>query len=150
VIELAALVCFTALLAFLFAKVEIMVEGPHGWATGLPCWRVEKHWLLDVFFGGKAMTGYHAWVLPFMLLLFHLPVVATWSWTWGLEYRLLGSFMLFWILEDILWFILNPAWGLRRLRRADVFWHKHWWLGLPADYWIFGALALLLFWWSLP
>jgi hypothetical protein len=32
-----------ALLAFFFAKVEIEIEGPAGWAAKLPTWRVENH-----------------------------------------------------------------------------------------------------------
>lgn len=31
--------------------------------------------LLDLFWSGKPMTGYHAWVFPFVALFFHLPAV---------------------------------------------------------------------------
>ena len=65
------LAAMTAFLAFAFANVEIQIEGPNGWATNLPTWRIEHHWLLDVFFGGRAMTGYHAWALPTILAFFH-------------------------------------------------------------------------------
>lgn len=137
---------FTAVLAFFFAKVEIQIEGPDGWGVNLPTWRIEKHWLLDIFFGGRALTGYHAWVLPFVLMLFHLPLVILWTWAWALEYRILAAFLLFWILEDLLWFLLNPAWGWKRFRAAEVRWHKHWFLGLPTDYWIFTVVAGILLW----
>lgn len=144
----AVLVAYTLLLAYLFAKVEIQIEGGDGWAANLPTWRIEKHWLLDVFFGGRPLTGYHAWALLFMLLAFHLPGVLSWSWSWALEARLMASFMIFWVAEDFLWFVCNPAWGLKRFNRVEVRWHKHWILFLPTDYWTFATVAGWLMWWS--
>ena len=145
-LPLAGLLAFTGLLAFLFAKVEIQIEGSDGWAANLPTWRIEKHWLLDVFFGGRPLTGYHAWCLPFVLLLFHLPCAMLWTWSWPLEARAMASFMIFWIVEDMLWFLLNPAWGWKRFTPAEVRWHKHWILGFPTDYWTFAAVSGILLW----
>lgn len=145
-IQPAVLLAMIALLGLLFAKVEIQIEGGDGWAANLPTWRIEKHWLLDVFFGGRPLTGYHAWVLPFILLVFHLPFVLLWTWSWPLEARAIAAFMLFWIIEDLLWFLLNPAWGWRRFNRAEVRWHKHWLLGLPTDYWTFATASCILLW----
>ncbi|MBD3308853.1 hypothetical protein GF339_20775, partial [candidate division KSB3 bacterium] len=45
-----------ALLSFFFAKVEIHIEGEAGWAANLPTWRIERHWLLDLLWGGRPMT----------------------------------------------------------------------------------------------
>lgn len=145
-VQAAALLASTLVLAFIFAKVEIQIEGSDGWAANLPTWRIEKHWLLDVFFGGRPLTGYHAWVLPFILLVFHLPCVVLWAWSWPIEARIAASFMVFWIVEDLLWFLLNPAWGWRRFNRAEVRWHKHWLMGLPTDYWTFALAAGILLW----
>jgi hypothetical protein len=52
--------------------------------------------------------------------------------------------MLFWVSEDFLWFVLNPAFGLRRFAKTHAGWHRHWWLGAPIEYWIFTPLGL---WW---
>lgn len=79
------LLAWVALLAFFFAQVEIQIEGPAGWAANLPTWRVDKHWLLDIFWGGRAMTGYHAWVFPFVALMFHLPVFLRGRWSWRMR-----------------------------------------------------------------
>lgn len=136
---------FVAVLAFFFAKVEIQVEGESGWAANLPTWRIEEHWLLDVFFGGRAMTGYHAWVLSFVGLFFHLPLFFIGEWSLVLEARILASMMAFWILEDFFWFIANPAFGWRRFGPAHIPWHKHWFAGAPLDYWVFSAASGLLF-----
>jgi hypothetical protein len=135
-------------IGYLFANVEIQIEGAAGWASNLPTWRIERHWLLDLFFGGRAMTGYHAWVLPCILAFFHLPMAFNGAWSWRLEARAAACFIFFWIAEDALWFICNPAFGWARLTPADAVWHKHWILGLPADYWIFTVIGTLLFAWS--
>jgi hypothetical protein len=139
-----------AVLAGFFAKVEIAIEGANGWAVGLPTWRIESHWLLDWFWGGRPMTGYHAWMLPFSALIMHLPLLFSWRWSWRLEARCLGAICLFWVVEDALWFALNPAFGWESLRPGNplVWWHKRWALGLPIDYWIFTMVGLALLWWS--
>ena len=85
-----ALVAWVLLLGFFFANVEIQIEGSAGWAANLPTWRIEKHWLLDLFWGGRAMTGYHAWVFPFVALFFHLPVFFNGQWSWRNEARIIA------------------------------------------------------------
>lgn len=136
------------LLAYVFAMLEINIEGENGWAAKLPTWRIEKHWLLDVFFGGRPLTGYHAWTLSFMVLIFHFPCLLLWQWSWLLEARIIGCFMLFWITEDFLWFLRNPAWGWKRFKPGEIKWHKHWIMGLPTDYWTFAACGAGLLAWS--
>ncbi len=144
-LAIVLLLTWVLLLAFFFANVEIQIEGAAGWAANLPTWRIEHHWLLDIFWGGRPMTGYHAWVFPFVGLFFHLPLVFVLQWSWRLEARALACFILFWILEDWLWFVLNPAYGLAQFNAGNVPWHIHWLWGAPIDYW-FGLLvaALLL------
>jgi len=142
------LLAWVLLLSFFFAQVEIQIEGPAGWAKNLPTWHIEKHWLLDLFWGGRPMTGYHAWVVPFIALVFHLPVFLRGRWSWRLEARLVAMILFFWIIEDTLWFALNPAFGWNKFSPAHVPWHKHWWSGVPVDYWISMAIALILFIWS--
>lgn len=132
-------------MAIFLAEVEIQIEGDAGWATSLPTWRIEQHWLLDLFWGGRAMTGYHAWMFPFIAMVFHLPLFFMQRWTKRWQVRCLASIMQFWIIEDFLWFILNPAYGLHRFNPIDAPWHKHWVGGAPIEYWLFSVLALLLY-----
>jgi hypothetical protein len=139
---------WSILLGYMFAQVEIQIEGAAGWATSLPTWRIEHHWLLDLLWGGRPMTGYHAWVFPFIALFFHFPLVYNLRWSWRDEARVLACLMAFWIAEDLLWFVLNPAFGFARLNPVDAFWHKHWLGGVPVEYWIFGATALISLGWS--
>lgn len=144
----ALLVMWTALTALFFANVEIQIEGPAGWASSLPTWRVEKHWLLDIFWGGRPMTGYHAWVFSFMFLVFHLGVFIDLSWSLRKEARIIASLMLFWIIEDFLWFVFNPAFGIANFSPAKVPWHKQWFLNIPVDYWTFTIVSALFMWLS--
>jgi hypothetical protein len=135
-------------LAYFFAQIEVQIEGGAGWAANLPTWRIESHWLLDIFWGGRPMTGYHAWAFPFIALFFHFPLFFWGQWSWQAQCRVLGCIMLFWIVEDFLWFVVNPEFGIARFNAASVAWHKHWlWLA-PIDYWIYLPLAALLLWLS--
>jgi hypothetical protein len=140
------LLLWVGLLSLFFAQVEIQIEGAHGWASALPTWRVEKHILLDIFWSGRPMTGYHAWIFGFMALVFHLPVFMTGRWHWRLECRMLGSLMIFWIVEDFLWFILNPAFGWSKFNPHAIPWHKHWLAALPLDYVTFTVVGAALMW----
>lgn len=147
-VHLALLLGAVTVLAWLFALTEIQIEGGAGWATNLPTWRIEHHWLLDVFWGGRPMTGYHAGIFSFMALAFHLPAALFGTWSWRLEARALGSLVLFWAIEDALWFVFNPAFGIARFTPAQVPWHPRWWFGLPVDYWMAVALATVLYYLS--
>ena len=131
--------------SFLWAKMEIEIEGRDGWAANLPTWRVEKHKLLDWFYGGRPLTGYHVWAYAFVLFIFHLPILAVQTWTLRAELTAVGSYILFWVLEDFLWFLLNPQYGWRKFSAKHVWWHKHWILGFPSDYWILGTIGFVLF-----
>lgn len=144
VLRIALTIGWVMLLGFFFAQTEIQIEGAAGWAANLPTWRIERHWLLDLFWGGRAMTGYHAWIFPCIALFFHFPFFFLQQWSPRLEARAIGCIMLFWIVEDFLWFVLNPAYGLARFSPEQVPWHKHWWLGAPTDYWISLCAAALL------
>ena len=132
--------------SWLFALVEIHIEGPHGWATSLPTWRVQNR-VTRLFYGGKPLTGYHLYVQLFVLVMSHAPLlIGVHAPTWAGEARVLSFFILFWILEDWLWFVLNPAYGIRKFRKEHVWWHaKDWWWIMPRDYWIFLPIGVGLF-----
>lgn len=130
--------------AFFFANAEVQIEGAAGWATGLPTWRIEHHWLLDAFWGGRAMTGYHAWMFSFMALMFFSPLAFSGCWNRRDAALAAAGLIVFWVLEDFFWFIVNPAWGWAKFSPAFVTWHSRWSLGAPVDYWIGLAVAALI------
>lgn len=130
--------------AFLWAKLEIHIEGGRGWAADLPTWRVEKHFLLDLLYGGRPLTGYHIWCFAFVFFLFHMPFFWTGTWSISQELNVIGSYCLFWVVEDFLWFVLNPHFGLRKFTKEHAWWHKRWLARVPVEYWAFGLLGILL------
>ncbi len=135
---------FLLILAYFFANVEVQIEGTAGWAQNLPTWRIEKHWLLDIFFGGRPMTGYHAWVLSFVILFFHIPFFFFHHWSPWLEARVIGGFIIFWIAEDFLWFVINPGYGIKKFKKKYIPWHPKWFLIAPIEYWIFLPIGCAL------
>jgi len=137
----------TLIAAFLWAKLEIEIEGKHGWAANLPTWKVENHPFLRLFYGGRPLTGYHVWAFTSVGFFFHLPFIVGLHWSWIAELRALGACCLFWVVEDFLWFVLNPHYGWRKFRRDEIWWHKRWLLSLPVDYWVLGVagIALIIF-----
>ena len=147
-VQFSLLLAWVTLLGVFFAQTEIQIEGGAGWAANLPTWRIEHHWLLDIFWGGRAMTGYHAWVFPFIALFFHTPLFFAPQWSWQLEARVIACIMLFWMIEDFLWFIFNPAYGWAKFSPAHIPWHKHWLGFAPTDYSVALVIASALFWFS--
>jgi hypothetical protein len=152
--ELVATLPGTLLLfayALLFALVEIEIEGEDGWAIKLPTWfrRTPDYarvyaWLLS----GKPLTGYHAvmFVIPFAS--FHVGLAFGQPWSWGLEARIVASYLIWNVTWDFLWFLWNPAFGWRRFRKGEIWWHGGVWIGrVPIDYvnaaWLSTAVAAL-------
>jgi hypothetical protein len=129
-----------------FALLEIQIEGGRGRAAGLPAWRYENRWT-RVVLGGRAITGYHVYFHLLVIILTHLPfALAIAPFSWPAELRIVGFVILFWLLEDFLWFVLNRRWGLRRFRPEHIPWHApNWWWIMPRDYWIFGPLGVALY-----
>lgn len=132
--------------ATLFALLEIEIEGPTGWARGLPTWRIENRWTRLVF-GARAITGYHVYVQLFLVVLLHAPfAIAFVPFTWATEMRIIAFAFLFWVLEDFLWFVLNPHWGVRSFTRDRIWWHApNWWWIMPRDYWLFTPAGIALY-----
>jgi len=123
-------------IAFVLAQLEIQIEGPHGWAAKLPTWRWQTPGVLR--WAGKPITGYHVFLLAFIILFIHLPMFYL-GFSWERESELLSLFCLLAVFWDFLWFVCNPHFGLARFRAENVWWFKSWTLGLPTSY--FSGLA---------
>ncbi|MCX7912505.1 MAG: hypothetical protein N2506_06050 [Dehalococcoidales bacterium] len=139
---LGALLGFMVLMSFILALWEIQIEGRDGWAAKSPGWRIEKGWLLKLT-GGRPLTGYHLFMTLFILGMLHLPFFFT-DWHWRRESLLFGFYLGMLLLEDFLWFALNPYWGIRNFRKGKIWWHKHWWGPVPVLYWFLLAGAAIL------
>lgn len=136
-------------IAVVLAMVEIQIEGKDGWAANLPTWRWGPDWFLR--WSSRPVTGYHVWMISLLLLFCHLPMVYL-GWSVGNELRVLSLFFIFTIIWDVLWFILNPAYGYGRFARHDVWWYRHWLGPFPTDYWLATGVSLALWlargWWE--
>ncbi len=142
-----ALYCIVLIwVSYCFAEVEIAIEGGHGWAENLPTWRLSPHnWASLLFFSGKPATGYHVWMEVFILSILHIPYLYTTP-TWSIELEILAFFFLFSVLEDFLWFVRNPAFGIKNFRAEKIWWHqKNWWWIMPRDYYILSTLGVVLY-----
>jgi len=130
------------------ARVEIHIEGAHGWAVNLPTWRWGPAWWLKLT-NGKELTGYHVWLTVFLIGMFHLPLVYV-GFSRELWAKCAASYMLTATAWDMQWFVWNPAWGFHGLVNRDVPWFRTKLLGLPVDYYmayaVSGALTGLI--WS--
>ena len=130
--------------ALLFAAVEIEIEGEHGWAERLPTWfRVKPFYAraYGVFMRGKPLTGYHLVMFVLPLWSFHIGFIGGVPWTWASETTALAAYVLWVVVWDFLWFLLNPRYGWRRFRQSEVWWHAPPWIGrFPIDY--YGALVV--------
>src|SRR6185436_6725484 len=134
--------------ALLFAMVEIEIEGADGWADKLPTWYRVTPWyarLVSRVLSGKPATGYHMMMFPIPIVSFHLGLAFGMPWSWALEARLFAAYLVFNVIWDFLWFVLNPHFGWQRFKKGAVWWHNQKWVGrFPIDYWNGFALSFVL------
>jgi hypothetical protein len=135
---------FMIFLALILAWWEIQIEGKDGWAAKSPGWKIEKGWLIRLT-KGMPITGYHVFMTIFMISIVHLPLFFT-SWSWRLESLLIGFYVGMVLVDDFLWFVLNPYYGFINFRKGKFWWHKQWWGPVPAMYWFLAVLAVALIW----
>ena len=139
---------FMVFMALILALWEIQIEGADGWAAKLPAWRIEKGWVVKLT-GGRPLTGYHVFMTLFLLGIIHLPLFFA-AWTWRLELLLLGFYVGMAALEDLLWFMLNPAYGIKKFRKGQIWWHKNWWGPFPSFFWILLIIASVVIYFGSP
>ncbi|MFS8131000.1 MAG: hypothetical protein ACMG57_03405 [Candidatus Dojkabacteria bacterium] len=133
-----SLVIFTS---FIWSLLEIQIEGKNGWAGALPTWRYQVH---IKYIWEREITGYHVYLISFILLLLHSTFLYT-AWSMQAELKIIAFFLLLGGIEDFLWFVLNPAYGLKKFNRIDVPWHTMWFLGVPTFYFIIIPLGVFIY-----
>jgi hypothetical protein len=52
------------------------------------------------------------------------------------------------VIEDFLWFVLNPDFGLAGFNPKNAFWHKNWIFGAPVEYWAASILGTGVMAWT--
>ncbi len=137
------MVVFLLIISILAAKLEINIEGDGGWGRDLPTWKLSNKWT-SLIYGKLPLTGYHLYINLLVLMFFHFPFFVGTVWSLSLELQCLALYFFFWMIEDFLWFVFNPNFGIKKFRKEDVFWHYNWFLGLPTSYYKFFCIGCLL------
>lgn len=134
------------ILATILAALEVQIEAGNGWAKNIPTWRPNPNkWYAKSYkkiMSGKELTGYHLFMFTFVALIFHLPFFFGINWNIAKELDVLCIFLIFVVIWDYLWFIINPHFTIKNFKGDHIFWHSKWFLGLPTDYW--GAVLISL------
>ena len=109
--------------------LEIEIEGEHGWAKKLP----------TTSSGILHFTTYHINmnVIIFLVVIYSTLLVS----------KNLGTtifFVIAWFLiEDFIWFCLNPYYTLKKYDKEHVLWHKDWFMCSPLHNWY--GISVMLF-----
>lgn len=126
-------------LAVVLAMVEIEIEGKNGWAEKLPTWYrtsgIGK--LYGLITGSRPLTGYHLFMNLFLIMVIHLGFINGAAWSLTSELILISRCFIFAFLWDLLWFIMNPEYGIYKFKRTEIWWHSKtkWVCGIfPVDY----------------
>lgn len=134
--------------AFGLAGIEIEIEGGVGWAERLPTWYRKRGRLGKVYgwvMGQRPLTGYHVFAFTIPMLLLHLPYVSGVDWTFEGELVTVATYFVLAVVWDYLWFVLNPAYTVRRFRRGNVWWFEVPWIWrFPLDYYMGWLLSVVL------
>jgi hypothetical protein len=133
---------FTAFYIFILsltlALMEIQIEGKNGWARELPTWRANPNSrifrIFSMIMPGKDLTGYHMLFFILIIIIFHFPYVQGVPFTLLNWLQTLSLMFLCMLMEDFLWFVCNPSYGIHKFFHNQIPWHERRFLKLPPDY----------------
>lgn len=135
---------FSLLIAFLIAKLEINIEGKNGWAKNLPTWRIKNKWT-KIIMREYHLTGYHLYLMLTVISFLHFPFFFAVDWSLSKEFIVLGLYFVIFLIEDFLWFVLNPHYGLKKFNKDHIEWHHQWVFNIPVMYFYFILVAIFFF-----
>lgn len=118
---------FVFFVALLYSLMEIEMEGKDGWCKNLP---TAKNVLVS-------FTWYHILMMVIIILIFyqtfqHLDI-------WMTVFYITSFFLI----EDFLWFVFNPFYGINNYKQENIPWHKNWSAELPIENFV--GLAIFIF-----
>ncbi|MFH1134181.1 MAG: hypothetical protein V1735_06865 [Nanoarchaeota archaeon] len=115
------LLYFWILLAFAaLSFLEVAIEGKHPWATASPGWRRN-------LLGNYELTAYHLWLYIMLIVYLTMPFVIL-GWSVQLFGLILSAAVMGFVIEDFLWFVVNPYFPLSNFNSIEVDWYP--WLKL--------------------
>jgi hypothetical protein len=132
--------------AFGLAGIEIEIEGGYGWAERLPTWFLKRGATGRVYgalMGRRPLTGYHVFAFTIPIVILHFPYAMGADWSLAAELRTFATFFAVAVVWDYLWFVLNPAYTVRRFGKGRVWWFEVPWIWrFPLDYYAGIALSI--------
>jgi hypothetical protein len=133
------------LFAPVIALFEIAIEGPWGWAEGAYNFGNEVNRGEE-----RPFTWYHQFLNLLYLMILHFFFWKGEKWDGflkaaGITLKCFSWMFGCWVVEDFLWFAMNPFYGLSRFSPEYIWWHKTWFLGVPYHYWILAPLSILFY-----
>jgi len=110
-----------------------------GWAKMQQGWRIKTP--------VRELTAYHFWMWLVMTPLFLFMPLAIYGWNFHLFWLLVASALTGIVIEDTLWFVLNPKFTMAKWNPQYCDWHK--WIkvgkfAIPEFVLIFPILAFLI------
>ena len=131
------------ILALFHGLQEKEIEGKHGWARHLPTFRFST--FITKLLIGKEITGYHLFMLIMWIVIFH-GIFLFQEWNTKTELIILGLLNIYFVIEDFLFFVVNPHYRLKNFRKGKIKWHRRWIMGIPVSYvlGIFVGVVLLI------
>ena len=122
---------------------EAYIEGRGGWAANQVGWKIN----FKVGFLKRPLDGYHFWSWLVMIPAFLMLPFLMFGFDKHLFWLVVIGFLLGSVVEDFLWFVVNPDFPFRDFNPKKVWWH--YWIGfgkfkVPEIYIIYPILALLI------
>jgi hypothetical protein len=134
--------------AFGLGGVEVEIEGGYGWAERMPTWFLKRGRLGALYgmvMGHRPLTGYHVYVFIMPLIILNLPFGYGVPWSLAGELMVFATFFALAVVWDYTWFVLNPAYTVRRFQKGNVWWFEQPWIWrFPLDYYMGIALSVTL------
>ena len=95
--------------------------------------------------GHRPLTGYHVYVFIMPVVVLNLPFVYGVDWSLAGELRVFATYFALAVVWDYIWFVLNPAYTVRRFERGNVWWFEQPWIWrFPLDYYLGIGLSIVL------
>lgn len=97
---------------------ESYIEGKNAWAANQVGWKIN-------FLKNKPLTAYHFWLYLITIPLFLMFPFVIFGFNSHIFWLLAAGYFFGLVLEDLLWFVVNPHWGgLKKFNLRDVYWHS--------------------------
>lgn len=123
---------------------ESYIEGYNAWATGKKGWKIRIDFLKK-----EPLTAYHLYLYLITIPLFLMLPFVIFGFDRHIFFLLLANYFLGLVIEDFVWFIVNPVWGgLANFNSKKVYWHRFLKIGkyeIPDFYIYFILVSAILF-----